>query len=182
MGVAMSSVQPSEGVSMESCTHTSYSQCMASHLMCSETFTAAHAETRGMFTDSASTVHVPDSLAQCAPLVSASSIMAHHLYHHHHHQTQEAPPSVHVEVLQHSCSSLSAAVVREYAVAQLKMQPTAFGEFTLSEFEDPVLKEHVVSISVCDIPSSIQVYKRVFVIILLHYCTIIAGSPSLGFM
>ena len=65
---------------------------------------------------------------------------------------------LHVEVLQHSCSSLSASVVREYAVAQLKRQPTAFGGFTMTEFEDPVLKEHVVSISLCDIPDSVQVY------------------------
>jgi hypothetical protein len=81
--------------------------------------------------------------------------MAHHLYHQQ--ERGAGAPSLHVEVLQHSCSSLSASVVREYAVAQLKMQPTAFGEFTLSEFDDPVLKEHVVSIAVCDIPTSIQV-------------------------
>ena len=56
-------------------------------------------------------------------------------------------------------------MVREYAVAQLKMQPTAFGEFTLSDFEDPVLKEHVVSIAVCDIPSSIQVRVLKFMIL-----------------
>ena len=48
-------------------------------------------------------------------------------------------------------------MVREYAVAQLKYHPTAFGEFTLTEFDDPVLKEHVVSISVCDVPTAIQV-------------------------
>ena len=152
----MPSVQPSEGASMEPCTHTSYSECLASHLMCCETFPAPGGPR--MLDSSAVHVSAPiiqDSLAsaQCAPLVSGS-IMAHHLYHH---QTHEPPPALHVEVLQHSCSSLSASVVREYAVAQLKMQPTAFGEFTLTEFDDPVLKEHVVSISVCDIPSSIQV-------------------------
>ena len=152
IGAAISSVQPSEGASLEPCTHTSYSECLASHLMCCETFTAVP-EPRML--DSVALPHVPpDPLTQCGvPPVVSGSTMAHHLYH----QTQEPPPSLHVEVLQHSCSSLSASVVREYAVAQLKMQPTAFGEFTLSEFDDPVLKEHVVSIAVCDIPSSIQV-------------------------
>ena len=153
IGVAISSVQPSEGASLEPCTHTSYSECMATHIMCCETFTAAAPEPARILDSVTLPSHLPDPLTQCGlPLVSGST-MAHHLYH----QSQEPPPSLHIEVLQHSCSSLSASVVHEYAVAQLKMQPTAFGEFTLSEFDDPVLKEHVVSIAVCDIPSSIQV-------------------------
>lgn len=151
IGAAISSVQPTEEASLEPCTHTSYSECLATHLMCCETFTAAAPEPRIL--DSVSLPHLPDSITQCGVSLVSGSTMAHHLYH----QTQEPPPSLHVEVLQHSCSSLSASVVREYAVAQLKMQPTAFGEFTLSEFDDPVLKEHVVSIAVCDVPSSIQV-------------------------
>ena len=67
------------------------------------------------------------------------------------------PATLHIEVLQHSFSSLSESVVREYAVAQLRHHPTAFGEFVLTEFDDPVLKEHVVSISVRDIPTSVRV-------------------------
>ena len=138
---------------MEPCTHTSYTECLASHLMCCETFTAPCG------TQILNTVAMPDPLAsvQCAPSIVSGSTMTHHLYHHA--QTQQPPHSLHVEVLQHSCSSLSASVVREYAIAQLKTQPTAFGEFTLTEFDDPVLKEHVVSIAVCDIPSSIQVSR-----------------------
>ena len=174
IGAAISSVQPSEGASLEPCTHTSYCECLASHLMCCETFTAVPepARTLDSIAQAATHGHVgilpPDPLVtHCTgvgvpPIVSSSTVMAHHLYHQH--QTaagaQQIPPSLHVEVLQHSCSSLSASVVREYALTQLKMQPTTFGEFTLSDFDDPVLKEHVVSIAVCDIPSSIQVRKN----------------------
>lgn len=171
---AISSVQPSEGASLEpSCTHTSYSECLASHLMCCETFTGAVTpEPRILDSVALSSqcgalptiLPPPDHLTQCGGSVGVPPIMAHHLYGHH---TVAEPrghgagaPSLHVEVLQHSCSSLSISVIREYAVAQLKMQPTAFGEFTLSDFDDPVLKENVISISVCDIPTSIQVSKK----------------------
>lgn len=67
------------------------------------------------------------------------------------------PTTLHVEVLQRSFSSLSESVVREYAMGQLSQHPTAFGEFVMTEFDDPVLKEHVVSISVRDIPTSVRV-------------------------
>lgn len=180
---AISSVQPSEGASLEpSCTHTSYSECLASHLMCCETFTGAVTPEPRILDSVAlssqcsalSTIPPPpDHLTQCGGSVGVPPIMAHHLYGHHTAEPRGAgAPSLHVEVLQHSCSSLSASVAREYAVAQLKMQPTAFGEFTLSDFDDPVLKEHVVSIAVCDLPTSIQVSKKRISLLVINKCCI----------
>ena len=123
----VSSVQPDDCACMEP-SNTNFSDSLASHLTCCETFSSPH-------------MLVPDP----QPTSVSGSI------------PPEQSPAIHVEVLQQSCSSLSASVVREYAVAQLKYHPTAFGEFTLTEFDDPVLKEHVVSISVCDVPTAIQV-------------------------
>ena len=127
-----------------------FSDSLPGHLMCCESFTEANMDSLD--------VRGQQHLSTCtSTAISVSSsdttTYSNHLYGY----DQPAASPLHVEVLQHSCSSLSAAVVREYVVAQLKRQPTAFGGFTMTEFEDPVLKEHVVSISVCDIPDSVQV-------------------------
>lgn len=39
----------------------------------------------------------------------------------------------------------------------LRKQGTTFGDFIITEFEDPILKEHAVSVSVSDIPNNLQV-------------------------
>ena len=39
----------------------------------------------------------------------------------------------------------------------LRKQGTIFGDFIITEFEDPILKEHTVSVSVSDIPNNLQV-------------------------
>lgn len=48
-------------------------------------------------------------------------------------------------------------MLREQAKALLCKKGTAFGDFILTEFEDPVLREHVVSLSVSDVPIEVQV-------------------------
>ena len=145
---AISSLLPrtSDAASMEPPSEREYTDSLTSQLMCCESFTVPRieplVEVRPVLpagTDSNDSIDVADGV-----LTATGG----HTY---------EQDSLHVEVLQHSCSSLSASVVRDYAVEQLKRQPTAFGEFTLSEFDDPVLKEHVVSISVCDVPCSVQV-------------------------
>lgn len=55
------------------------------------------------------------------------------------------------------CSTLRASVVREHTKSVLRKQGTASGDFIITEFEDPILKEHVISISVSDIPRDLQV-------------------------
>lgn len=153
---AIGSVQPGEhdGASMEpprSTCSAAFSDNLAGHLMCRESFTDInmdHLDVRGQ-------QHLSSCTSTAISVSCSDNVTSYtnHLYGY----DQPTPSPLHVEVLQHSCSSLSAAVVREYTVAQLKRQPTAFGGFTMTEFEDPVLKEHVVSISVCDIPESVQV-------------------------
>ena len=66
---------------------------------------------------------------------------------------------IHVEVCQHPNSTMRASLVREYATARLKLQRTAFsGGFVLTDFEDSVLQEHVLSISVSDTPKGLMVH------------------------
>lgn len=73
---------------------------------------------------------------------------------------------IHVEVCQHPNSTMRASLVREYATARLKMQRTAFcGGFTLTEFEDAVLQEHVLSISVSDTPKGLMVRINFFFVV-----------------
>lgn len=55
------------------------------------------------------------------------------------------------------CSATRASVLREQAKALLRRKGTAFGDFIVTEFEDPVLREHVVSLSVSDVPMDLQV-------------------------
>ena len=59
-------------------------------------------------------------------------------------------------------STLRAKVLKEHAKALLKKKGTTFGDFILTEFEDPVLREHVISISVTDIPKEVQVRMENF--------------------
>lgn len=54
-------------------------------------------------------------------------------------------------------STLRAVVLTEHVKALLRKQGTVFGDFIVTEFEDPILKEHAVSVSVSDIPKNLQV-------------------------
>ena len=57
----------------------------------------------------------------------------------------------------HSSSTLRAAMLTERVKILLRKQGTTFGDFIITEFEDPILKEHTVSVSVSDIPNNLQV-------------------------
>ena len=58
-----------------------------------------------------------------------------------------------------ACSTIRASVLREHAKALLRKKGTAFGDFILTEFKDPILREHVVSLSVSDVPMDLQVWS-----------------------
>lgn len=57
----------------------------------------------------------------------------------------------------HSSSTMRAAMLTERVKILLRKQGTTFGDFIITEFEDPILKEHTVSVSVSDIPNNLQV-------------------------
>lgn len=52
---------------------------------------------------------------------------------------------------------MRAAMLTERVKILLRKQGTTFGDFIITEFEDPILKEHAVSVSVSDIPNNLQV-------------------------
>ena len=52
---------------------------------------------------------------------------------------------------------MRAAMLTERVKILLRKQGTTFGDFIITEFEDPILKEHTVSVSVSDIPNNLQV-------------------------
>ena len=54
-------------------------------------------------------------------------------------------------------STLRAVVLTEHVKALLRKQGTVFGDFIVTEFEDPILKDHAVSVSVSDIPKNLPV-------------------------
>lgn len=52
---------------------------------------------------------------------------------------------------------MRAAMLTERVKILLRKQGTTFGDFIITDFEDPILKEHTVSVSVSDIPNNLQV-------------------------
>ena len=71
-----------------------------------------------------------------------------------HHKTQ---PTLHVEVCQHGNSSMRQAKLKELVMDMLLERGTAFSELVLMEFDEPTLKDHVLSISITDTPSELKV-------------------------
>jgi hypothetical protein len=59
-------------------------------------------------------------------------------------------PFIHVEVCQKSCSTARASVVGQHATRFLSRMGTTYGDAVLKEFDDPLLKEHVDSISLSE--------------------------------
>ncbi|XP_064641181.1 pachytene checkpoint protein 2 homolog [Lineus longissimus] len=59
-------------------------------------------------------------------------------------------PSIHVEVIQSICSTVRVAVIKTHVVKLLHRQRVAYGNLTLTEFDDPFLTEHVASVAICD--------------------------------
>ncbi|XP_046572427.1 pachytene checkpoint protein 2 homolog [Haliotis rubra] len=60
------------------------------------------------------------------------------------------PSKFHVEVHQNPCSTARVSLVQEHVLAALRKQKVAYGDFTVTEFDDAFLTEHVKSISLCD--------------------------------
>ncbi len=56
------------------------------------------------------------------------------------------------------CSTLAPSVVRDHTKALLKKQGAVFGDFIVTDFDNLLLREHVISISVSDIPKELRVF------------------------
>lgn len=85
----------------------------------------------------------------CPPKPSVREAEAEH--------SSKLTPTLHVEVCQHSSSSMRGAKLKELVRDKLLERGTAFSDLVLLEFDDPILKEHVLSISITDTPSELKV-------------------------
>lgn len=56
-----------------------------------------------------------------------------------------------------SLSTIPSALIKTHVRQLLLLKGAVFGEFVATEFSDDVLQEHVLSVSVTDIPPEIQV-------------------------
>ena len=61
--------------------------------------------------------------------------------------------SLHIEVCQAPCSTLRMSQIRDIVRDYLKELGSVIGELEETEFDDPVLKEHVLSILMTDVPN-----------------------------
>lgn len=66
-------------------------------------------------------------------------------------------PVLHVEVCQRAHSSMGDTRLKELVLELLAEKGTAFSQLIMEEFEDPVLQEHVLSVSITDTPSELKV-------------------------
>ncbi len=66
-------------------------------------------------------------------------------------------PMLHVEVCQRPHSAMAGTKLKELVVELLMERGTAFSELHIYEFENPILKEHVLSVSITDTPSHLKV-------------------------
>ena len=71
--------------------------------------------------------------------------------------TEQCKFTLHVEVCQRADSTLRCSKLKELVLSMLRQKGTAFGELFLQEFEDPLMKEHVRSVSVTDVPYQLKV-------------------------
>lgn len=76
-------------------------------------------------------------------------------------------PTLHVEVCQRAESTLPCSRLKELVLSMLRQRGTAFGELFLLEFDDPVMKEHIQSVSISDIPYQLKV---LYSIIMSCFC------------
>ena len=63
-----------------------------------------------------------------------------------------------MEVCQLAESTVCCSMLKELVLSMLRQRGTAFGELFLQEFEDPVMKEHIQSVSISDVPCQLKVY------------------------
>jgi len=68
--------------------------------------------------------------------------------------------TLHVEVCQRPDSTLRCTRLKELVLSMLRQRGTAFGELLLQDFEDPVVKEHVQSVAITDVPQELKVRAR----------------------
>lgn len=68
-------------------------------------------------------------------------------------------PTLHVEVCQKGDSTLRCTKLKELVLSMLRQRGTAFGELFLKDFEDPVMREHVHSVSITDVPHEVKVSR-----------------------
>nr|AHB51067.1 pachytene checkpoint 2-like protein [Nodipecten subnodosus] len=59
-------------------------------------------------------------------------------------------PVYHIEICQSPSSTAQGNIVKEHVLNLLHRQKVAYGDFVLTEFDDPFLHEHVNSIALCD--------------------------------
>ncbi|XP_078690105.1 pachytene checkpoint protein 2 homolog [Branchiostoma floridae x Branchiostoma belcheri] len=93
-------------------------------------------------------------------------------------------PVVHVEICQTPCSTVRANVVKERVRAVLQRHKLVYGDLTMTEFDDPFMKEHIKSVSICDTDdiSSAHKGKKAFNLfdanLLLHVFQLHEGGPG----
>ncbi|XP_022099590.1 pachytene checkpoint protein 2 homolog [Acanthaster planci] len=58
--------------------------------------------------------------------------------------------SVHVEICQSPCSTVHRESIKDHVTKLLHRQRVSYGDMTLTEFDDPYLKEHVKWVAICD--------------------------------
>lgn len=66
-------------------------------------------------------------------------------------------PLLHVEVCQRAHSSMGDSRIKELVLQLLAEKGTVFRQLMVEEFEEPTLKEHVLSVSITDTPGDVKV-------------------------
>ena len=66
-------------------------------------------------------------------------------------------PTLHVEVCQRPHSAMAGTKLKELVVELLLERGTVFSELLIVEFEHPILKEHLLSVSITDTPAHLKV-------------------------
>lgn len=69
----------------------------------------------------------------------------------------KSKPTLHVEVCQHAHSSMRMSKLKCLVRDMLMERGTAFHELVMHEFDDPIFKEHLVSVSITDTPNELKV-------------------------
>lgn len=72
-------------------------------------------------------------------------------------QSSQHKPVLHVEVCQHAHSSMRGSKLRDMVLELLAEKGTAFSQLIITEFDDPILKEHLVSVAITDTPAELTV-------------------------
>lgn len=71
--------------------------------------------------------------------------------------SSQCKPVLHVEVCQHAHSSMRGSKLKDMVLKLLAERGTAFSQLIIAEFDDPILKEHLVSVAITDTPAELTV-------------------------